>query len=388
MNIQTLRKTFLKRFGKPEEELKVYFAPGRVNLIGEHTDYNGGYVLPCALSYGTYLLIRKTGNENISFASENFDYTLDSTLENVCKQSAGAWVNYPLGVIQQFRKEGKEIQGLEFLYAGDIPLASGLSSSASIELVTAFALNDIFSFGMKKAELARLSQKAEHDFVGVHCGIMDQYAVALGHKEHALFLNCKTLNFVHVPVKLGDYKLVIVNSNKPRGLADSAYNERVNECREAVENIRKGRNIDDLGQLRLEDFRQVEHLIRHPDVRKRAYHVVNENYRVLESVKALKFNKIDVLGKLMNASHKSLRDYYEVTGPELDALAEIAWEIQGVLGARMTGAGFGGCTVNLVHQEKLETFKETLAREYARKTGLEASFYLPEIGGGVNRIKD
>ncbi len=387
MNINTLRKTFLNRFGEPDEEIKVYFAPGRVNLIGEHTDYNGGYVLPCALTYGTYLLIRKTGNENISFASKNFDYTLDATLEKVCKQSTDAWVNYPLGVIQQFRNEGKQIQGLEFLYAGDIPPAAGLSSSASIELVTAFALNDIFSFGMKKAELARLSQKAEHDFVGVQCGIMDQYAVALGHKEHALFLNCRTMNFVHVPIKLGDYRLVIVNTNKPRGLVDSAYNERVKECREAVENIRKGREIDDLGQLHLEDFRKVEHLIQHPNVRKRAYHVVNENYRVLESVKALRFNKIDVLGKLMNASHKSLRDYYEVTGPELDALAESAWEIEGVLGARMTGAGFGGCTVNIVHQEKLDSFKEIIAREYTRKTGLQASFYLSVIGGGMSKIK-
>ncbi|MCF8228068.1 MAG: galactokinase [Bacteroidales bacterium] len=386
MDIGFLKENFLSRFGENSEQVAVFFAPGRVNIIGEHTDYNGGYVLPCALSFGTYLLIRKTGDDQLRFASENFEGTWNLRLNALGKQGKTAWVNYPLGIIDQFRKRGMNPDGFEMLYSGDIPPEAGLSSSASIELVTAFALNALFHFGMDRMELIQLSQQCEHEFIGVKCGIMDQFAVAMGRKEHAIYLNCKNLDYEEIPFKLGEYKLVIVNSNKPRGLSASAYNERVMECQEAVVNINKSLTTKDLGEITLEEFRMVEHLISHPDVKKRAYHVINENYRVKQSVHALKAHDLKLLGKLMNASHNSLRDYYEVTGPELDALAEAAWEIDGVLGARMTGAGFGGCTVNIVHRNAVEEFRKRVGEQYHKKTGLHADFYLPEIGDGVRSL--
>lgn len=387
MDIQYLSKRFLELYGRSDKPLHIYFAPGRVNIIGEHTDYNGGFVLPAAIGFGTYLLIRESNNNTLNFASENFPETESIKTTTFYQKSEVEWVNYPLGIIDQFNRDGKETTGIDCLYAGDIPPGAGLSSSASIELLTAFALNDLFDFNKEIIDLIHLSKKCEHEFIGVQCGIMDQFAVAMGEESKALYLNCKTLEHETIPFDLKPYQLVIVNSNKPRGLANSLYNDRVKECQQAVKDINKKMNIADLGQLDLAIFREVEHLIQHPVVRKRAFHVVNENYRVKEAVKVLEQNNINTFGKLLNASHKSLKDYYEVTGFELDALVEAAWQQEGVLGARMTGAGFGGCTVNFVHEDAYPEFKKQVQKTYKSKTGLEAAFYLPEIGNGVHRIE-
>ncbi len=386
MNLQNLNNNFISRYGNAGEEIHAFFAPGRVNLIGEHTDYNGGYVLPCALSYGTYMLVRKSTHNNVKLASENFEFNTTVPLADISQKIDGQWVNFPLGVFDQYINIGEEITGLEILFSGDIPDGAGLSSSASIEVVTAFAVNELYNCGLSLVEIALLSRKCEHEFIGVQCGIMDQFAVTLGKKDHALFLNCGTMKFVHVPVDLTGYQLIISNTNKKRELADSKYNERVKECNLAVESIRKKMPIRDLSVLNLPDFRNVEHFIRHPVRRNRAYHVVNENYRVLEAVKALKHGELEKFGKLMNASHESLKNYYEVTGFELDTLVEEARKIDGVIGSRMTGAGFGGCTVSIVRNDKVEEFQIKAGEGYFAKTGLHADFYLPQIGDGVRRI--
>jgi galactokinase len=386
MDIQKLKNTFLERYGSTSEKIGVYFAPGRVNLIGEHTDYNGGYVLPCALSFGTYLLIRKTQDERLHFSSLNFDFSCQIELSKADEKIGAEWVNFPLGIIDQLAQNGHKISGLEFMYFGDIPNEAGLSSSASIEVVTVFALNAIFGFGLTKWDMIDLAQKCEHDFIGVKCGIMDQFAVTMGRMDHALFLNCLTLEYETVPIILGDYRFLIINSNKSRDLASSKYNERVGECAEAVQNINKELNIEYLGQLDLNTFREVEHLIQNPVNKKRTFHVVNENYRVKESVSALREKDLKRFGTLMNASHKSLRDDYEVTGKELDTLVELAWACEGVIGARMTGAGFGGCTVNLVHKDFLEPTIESIKLNYRQLTGLEPLFYQTDIGDGVREI--
>ncbi|MCF8235787.1 MAG: galactokinase [Bacteroidales bacterium] len=385
MDQALLKQKFIERYGKGQAP-DFYFAPGRVNLIGEHTDYNGGYVLPCALSFGTYLLIRENPDHVFRFASLNFDNQEEIVIDGFHKLPNNNWVNYPLGVIDQLKNEGLKTSGMDFLFAGNIPPGAGLSSSASIELVTAFAINDQMDFKLELKDLIHISLQCEHDFIGVQCGIMDQFAVAMGKANMALFLNCRNLFHEHVPMNTGAYSIVIVNSNKARGLADSKYNERVNECSMAVEDIRKSLDIEYLGQLSLEDFRKVEHLIRSPLIKKRVAHVVAENYRVLESMKALKDGQVDALGKLMRASHISLRDNYEVTGSELDTLAETAWDLEYVAGARMTGAGFGGCTVNLVHWDKLVDFEEIIKKKYFEHTGLKAGVYSPGIGDGVKKI--
>ncbi len=385
--INELKEIFYKNYGKNKNELFVYFAPGRVNIIGEHTDYNGGFVLPCALSFGTYLLIRKSKNNQIDFFSTNFDFSADIPINKLKKKINGEWVNYPLGVINQFIKKGKDIQGIEMLFSGNIPNGAGLSSSASIELVTSFAINELFEYGYDIIELIKLSQKAENEFVGVNCGIMDQFAVGKGKKNHALFLNCETLKYVQIPFNLHDYKLIIANTNKKRGLTDSKYNERVAECKKALKFINKKLSIKNLGELSIETFEEIQDVIPDEVIRRRAEHVVSEDYRVLEAVKALENNDIKTLGKLMNDSHDSLKINYEVTGFELDTLVYEARKLTGVIGSRMTGAGFGGCTVNLVRKNNVDEFCEKVGERYKKITGLNAEFYLPEIGDGVRRLK-
>jgi len=387
MNIQSLKNTFLEKYGKNDNEISVFFAPGRVNLIGEHTDYNGGLVLPCALSFGTYLLVRLSDKPEIEFSSLNFEFSAKIGFENLGKKVGEEWVNYPLGVIDQLVKQGVEMRGAQFLYYGNIPNGAGLSSSASIELVTAFALNELFNFNKSITELIKLSQKAENEFVGVNCGIMDQFAVGRGKKNHAIFLDCSSLDYKLVPFNPLDYKLVIINSNKHRKLSDSKYNERVSECNEAVNYLNNRLNIKNLSELSLKEFNENQDLIPDETIKRRARHVISENNRVLTAVEALKNNDLIAFGKLMNSSHDSLRFDYEVTGNELDTLVEEARKIDGVIGARMTGAGFGGCTVNLVKAENLESFKEKVGRNYKEKTGLKADFYLPEIGDGVKYIR-
>lgn len=364
-----------------------WFAPGRVNLIGEHTDYNNGYVLPCALSFGTYLLVRKTPEMVLSFRSENFQEAFEIPVDQLHEKMGGAWVNYPLGVIDQLKDHGLEFtSGLELYYSGNIPHGAGLSSSASIELVTAVALDSLFSLGIDRVEMIKLCRKAENEFVGVNCGIMDQFIVGKARKKSALFLNCGTLQYVHVPFVLHEHRLIIANSNKERKLADSKYNERVRECQDAVRAFRQIRRLGSLGEMSLETFNEQSFVIKDPVVLKRARHVVSENRRVLEAVKALINKELDRFGHLMAESHASLRDDYEVTGPELDILVDAALSIEGTLGARMTGAGFGGCTVNIVREDAVDRFIQDVGRIYKEKTGLKAEFYLPEIDAGARLL--
>ncbi len=385
MQTSELKSRFLSIYSANPEEIHLYFAPGRVNLIGEHTDYNNGFVLPCALSFGTYLAIRKTSEPFFEFYSDGFTHTEKIPLADKYQKSGQEWVNYPLSVIEMFSQQGLKTGGLQFYFYGNIPPAAGLSSSASIEMATAFALNDLYQWDNNVLDLIHLCKKAENEFIGVNCGIMDQFAVGQGKKDHAIFLNCGTLAFRLVPVSIPGYRLVITNTNKKRGLGDSKYNERVQECRKAVEYLSKPLGINSLGEVSHDQFLQHQDLITDQTVLKRARHIVSENQRVVEAVKALSNNDFSKFGQLMIQSHDSLRDDYEVTGFELDALVEISLKQKGVLGARMTGAGFGGCTVAFVKDENLEEFKSGVSKAYLEKTGLQAVFYLPEIGDGVKK---
>jgi galactokinase len=377
---------FREHFGAEGPEISLFFAPGRVNLIGEHTDYNNGYVLPCSLGFGTYLAVRRSGDPFLEFFSDGFSFAGKIPIAEHFEKQGNEWINYPLGVIEMFVRKELKSGGLQFYYYGDIPPAAGLSSSASIEMVTAFALNHIYNWGMSVLELVHLCKKAENEFIGVNCGIMDQFAVGHGKKNHAIFLDCKTLDFELIPVKLAGNRLVIINTNKKRGLGDSKYNERVEECRRAVEYISEKMIISSLGELDMEKFNQYQYLIPDKTVLKRARHIITENYRVLESVSALKNGDFTRFGQLMVQSHDSLRDDYEVTGFELDTLVEISLKQKGVIGARMTGAGFGGCIVAFVSENNLDEFVERVSSSYYEKTGLKAEFYLPEISNGVSKI--
>ena len=386
MNTAQLKETFAGLYGENEHQVLVYFSPGRVNLIGEHTDYNGGYVFPCALSFGTYLAVRKNGSRRVHFATTNFDHRGEVNLDEPFEKEGKSWINYPVGVLNEFRKKAREIEGVDLLYSGDIPNGAGLSSSASIEMVTAFAMNELFGFGFDRMELVKLSQRAENQYVGVNCGIMDQFASGMGAAGHALFLNCDTLDFERVPLKLNGMKIVIANTNKRRGLADSKYNERRAQCESAVEDIRKEKNIRHLSDLSLEEFNALSHLIADETEKRRARHVITENTRTLGAIEALNKDDLQSFGRLMNQSHDSLRDDYEVTGKELDTLVEEARKINGTIGSRMTGAGFGGCTVSIVEGDRVETFIREVGKAYHERTGLKADFYVAEIGDGSKQI--
>lgn len=386
MEVSELKKAFQTVYGKEAEA--VYFSPGRVNLIGEHTDYNGGYVFPCALSFGTYLLLLKNGKKEVNFRSLNQPDAVTVSLDKLTERLENSWANYPLGVFAQFVKRGCPIdEGFDILIWGDVPNGAGLSSSASLEVVTAYALNDQLGTSLTRTELAKIGQMAEHEFALVNCGIMDQFASAQGKKDHAIFLNCDTLEFELVPVKLEGIKVVISNTHSPHKLDSGAYNERVAQCQLAVQQINAVRPIKYLAELSEEEFKKVEHAITDPVAHKRARHVVGEVQRTQDAVKALKAGDIAAFGKLMNASHVSLRDDYEVTGPELDTMAEEAWKISGVIGSRMTGGGFGGCTVSLVKDEAIDEFIEKVGKGYEQKIGIRPDFYIAEIGDGAKRIE-
>jgi len=387
MNKEQLKETFLSLYGEQEGEISIFFSPGRVNLIGEHTDYNGGYVFPCALSFGTYLLARLNNSRQLRFATTNFDHRGEVNLDTPFEKEGKSWFNYPVGVLNELRKSTREVEGLDLLYSGDIPNGAGLSSSASIEMVTAYAMNQLFGFGMDRMELVHLSQKAENIFVGVNCGIMDQFASGMGAAGHALFLNCDTLDYERVPLNLEGMKIVIANTNKRRGLADSKYNERRAQCEAAVEALRSHKNIANLSALSLDEFQTLAHLIEDEVVRGRARHVISENHRTLSAIEALNQGNLVSFGQLMNQSHDSLRDDYEVTGKELDTLVEEARKIEGTLGSRMTGAGFGGCTVSIVKEEAVESFIREVGKAYQERTGLKADFYVAEIGDGSKQIQ-
>lgn len=387
MNTRDFAEKFYEKYGNRNEKPVLFFSPGRVNLIGEHTDYNGGFVFPCALNYGTYLLIRKTEGNKLKFSTLNFNDDIVTELKGLFVNKNKKWINYPLGVINEFINKGVEISGLELLYFGDVPNGAGLSSSASIEMVTAVALNEFFKGGFKTLDLVKMSQKAENEFVGMNCGIMDQFAVGFGKKDHAIFLNCDTLSYENVPLILAGYSLVITNTNKRRGLTDSKYNERRGECDKAVELLQAYKPIKNLSELKVSEIDSLEKYIKDPVVRKRAKHVISENGRVSEAVKVLKENNIVRFGELMNLSHDSLKDDYEVTGTELDALVYEGRKLKGVVGTRMTGAGFGGCTVSIVKKEDTSNFMTDLADAYQKKTGLVPDFYLPEVGPGACKIE-
>ena len=386
MTIEQLKSAYEAAYQKAATD--IFFAPGRVNLIGEHTDYNGGFVFPCALSFGTYLLIASNDEKKINFCSLNIEATYSLDLNHLTEVLPNkAWANYPLGVIAQFIKRGITItQGYDILFWGNVPAGAGLSSSAAMEVVTAYAFNELLATEYDRTELAKIGQAAEHEFAGVMCGIMDQFASSQGTKDHAIYLNCDTLNFELVPVKLEGIKVVISNTHSPHHLDSGAYNDRVRQCQLAVQQISAVRIIKNLAELSQTDFDQLEHAITDEVAHRRARHVVGEVQRTKDAVEALQQGNIETFGKLMTQSHISLRDDYEVTGPQLDALAEAAWKVEGVLGSRMTGGGFGGCTVSLVRDEVIPTFIEQVGTEYTEKTGLKADFYIAEIGDGAHRI--
>lgn len=386
MKIKSLEDNFFGKYGNRDNKPVLFFSPGRVNLIGEHTDYNGGYVFPCALNYGTYLFIRKNPDNNLKFSTLNFNSDETVPIKGLFKNTSKKWINYPLGVVNEFLKRGIQISGMEMLFYGDVPNGAGLSSSASIEMVTAVALNEMFNAGFTTIDLVKMSQKAENEFVGMNCGIMDQFAVGFGKRDHAIFLNCDTLEYENVPIVLKDDSLIITNTNKRRGLTDSKYNERRAECESAVVYMNKYRQIRNLSELNTEEIPLLDKYIPDPVVRKRAKHVISENGRVSEAVKVLRDNNLVRFGELMNLSHDSLKDDYEVTGNELDTLVYEARKLPGVIGSRMTGAGFGGCTVSIVRKEYVERFIKDLGIVYSAKTGLIAEFFRPEVGPGAAKI--
>ena len=382
-----LEQKFQEVFGIPAE--KQFFAPGRVNLIGEHTDYNGGNVFPCAIDKGTYGLVKKRDDRKFRMYSENFAELgiMEFTLDELTNEKKHDWANYPKGVIKMFLEAGQKIDsGFDILFSGNIPNGAGLSSSASIEMLTAIVLKDLFNLSIDPVEMAQLGKKTENLFIGVNSGIMDQFAVAMGKKDHAILLDCNTLKYDYVPVVLKDEVIVIANTNKRRGLADSKYNERRAECDEALAELQTKLPIKALGELSIEQFEANKDLIKSPIRQKRAKHAVYENQRTLKAQKELSAGNLAEFGKLMNQSHISLRDDYEVTGVELDTLAALAWEQPGVVGSRMTGAGFGGCTVSIVKKDKVDDFIKNVGEAYKNKIGYTADFYIASVSDGAKKL--
>ena len=379
---------FKELFGD-EGEIGVYFAPGRVNMIGEHTDYNGGHVFPCALTIGTYGVARKRNDKKLRMFSMNFENRgiFESCIEGLKPEKEAEWTNYPKGVMWAFAEKGMVMDtGLDLVLFGNIPNGSGLSSSASVEVLTGFILRDLYGFDVTNQDLALIGQFSENNFNGVNCGIMDQFAIAMGKAGHAIFLDTATLEFEYAPIKLENAKIVIACSNKKRGLGDSKYNERRSECETALAEIQTVKDIKSLGELTEDEFEAVKDTVK-SDVRiQRAKHAVYENQRTIKAVEALQKNDVALFGELMNASHVSLRDDYEVTGIELDTLVEEAWKVEGVIGSRMTGAGFGGCTVSIVKDEAVDTFIEQVGKAYEAKIGYAADFYVVEIGDGPQKL--
>lgn len=370
-------------------EIGVYFAPGRVNLIGEHTDYNGGHVFPCALTIGTYGAVRKRNDRKLRFYSMNFGHlpVIESGLDDLKPRRNAGWTNYPKGVMWALEEKGYELPcGVDLMLYGNIPNGSGLSSSASIEVLTGYMLNDLFDLGISDQELALIGQFSENRFNGVNCGIMDQFAIAMGRRDHAIFLDTADLSYEYAPIRLEGARIVISCSNKKRGLGDSKYNERRAECEKALEEIKREIPVDSLGALTEEQFEKVKGAVKDPVRRKRAKHAVYENQRTVKAVEALKANDLNLFGKLMNESHISLRDDYEVTGKELDTLVESAWKVKGVLGSRMTGAGFGGCTVSIVKDDAVDYFIRQVGRSYKKAMGYKADFYVVEVGDGPVKL--
>ncbi len=382
---------FAELFGNADGA-RFYFSPGRVNLIGEHTDYNGGHVFPCALTLGTYGAARRRDDRKLHFYSMNLDSfgIVEASLDDLTNKKAYNWANYPLGVVWAFAEKGYKLdQGFDMVIWGNIPNGSGLSSSASLEVLTGVILTDLFGItDLTMTDLALIGQYSENNFNGCNCGIMDQFAVAMGKKDNAIFLDTSTLKYEYAPIVLEDAKIIITNSKVKHSLVDSAYNDRRRECAEALAELQSGIEIDSLGDLTPEEFESHKSLIKDPVRLKRAKHAVYENQRTIDAVSALKEGNIERFGELMNQSHISLRDDYEVSCEEIDILVDLAWKIPGVIGSRITGGGFGGCTVSIVKNDAVDTFIESIGKAYKEKVGHEAEFYTVDIGDGASRLDD
>ncbi|MCI8665338.1 MAG: galactokinase [Dorea sp.] len=386
---EKLIQQFQKLYGS-DGELRTYFAPGRVNLIGEHTDYNGGHVFPCALTLGTYGIVRNREDRKLRFYSANFDKlgVIETSLDELVPDPKANWTNYPKGVMWAFEKRGYQLShGLDILIYGNIPNGSGLSSSASLEVLTGVILKDTFGFDqVSMVDIALIGQDSENNFNGCNCGIMDQFASAMGKKEHAIFLDTNTLQYEYAPVVLEDAKIVITNSKVKHSLVDSAYNDRRNECETALKELQAVVDIKALGELTEEEFESHKDAIKDEMRKKRAKHAVYENQRTICAVEALKDQNVELFGKLMNDSHTSLRYDYEVSCEEIDILVDLAQAMPGVLGSRITGGGFGGCTVSIVKNDSVDTFISEIGKAYQEKVGHEAEFYVVDIGDGAGVI--
>lgn len=384
--LERLKQKFEETFGG-NGDVRAYFAPGRVNLIGEHTDYNGGHVFPCALTIGTYAVARKREDNKLRLYSMNFEQrgVIETSLDDLTPYKEAGWTNYPKGVMWAFEERGYKMpSGLDILIYGNIPNGSGLSSSASLEVLTGLVLKDMFGFAVSMVDIALIGQYSENNFNGCNCGIMDQFASAMGKKDHAIFLDTNTLECEYAPVVLEDAKIVIINSKVKHSLVDSAYNDRRNECETALKELQTVIDIKTLGDLTEEEYEAHKDAIKSEVRQKRAKHAVYENQRTIRAVEALKANDVETFGKLMNASHVSLRDDYEVSCEEIDILVNLAWETEGVIGSRITGGGFGGCTVSIVKNEAVDGFVTNIGAKYKEKVGHEAEFYVVDIGEGAH----
>ena len=385
---EELYKGFEKYFGSAEKA-ELFFSPGRVNLIGEHTDYNGGHVFPCALTMGSYALVKKRDDNKMRFISINFEKfgITEADLSNLTYQKKNGWANYLIGVVWAFAEKGYKIdRGFDLAMIGNIPSGSGLSSSASIEVLMGIVLKEMYGFDVSMIEVAKLGQTSENKFNGMNCGIMDQFAVAMGKKDNAIFLDTADLSYEYAPIVLKDAKVMITNSHVKHSLVDSAYNERRRESTEALNDLKTKLDINGLGDLTEEEFEANKELISSDINRKRAKHAVYENRRTVKAVDALKNGDIETFGRLMNESHVSLRDDYEVSCDEIDKLVDIAWSIDGVIGSRITGGGFGGCTVSIVKNSAISEFKKRILEKYKEATGIDAEVYEAEIGNGALKL--
>ncbi len=365
--------------------VNVYFAPGRVNMIGEHTDYNGGHVFPCALTIGTYAAVRKRTDRKLNFYSMNFAQKgiVETSIDDLTPSDAAGWTNYPKGVMWAFAERGMKMDcGLDVVLYGNIPNGSGLSSSASLEVLTGFYLRDLFGFDVTNIDLAKIGQYSENNFNGMNCGIMDQFASAMGKKDNAIFLDTADLSYEYAPLVLDGAKIIVTNSNVKHSLVNSEYNVRRSECEKALKELQTVVDIKGLGDLSEEQFETYKSAIKDEVRVKRAKHAVYENQRTIRAVEALKRNDLKLFGELMNASHVSLRDDYQVSCDEIDVLVDEAWKVDGVIGSRITGGGFGGCTVSIVRNEAVDVFKEKVGAAYKERTGKTADFYVVEIGDG------
>lgn len=381
-----LRTQFQERYG---QEGSLFFSPGRVNLIGEHTDYNGGMVFPCAITYGTYAVAAARNDDELHFYSNNFTEQgeIVCSLKDLHFDPKDDWANYAKGVVHFIQEKGYPLpHGLNILIEGNIPNGAGLSSSASLEVLIGTIINDLFDFGIDKIDIVKIGQEAENKFVGMNCGIMDQFIIGMGKKDHATALNTATLDFTYAPVKLKNASIVIMNTCKRRGLADSKYNERRSECEHALAELQTKADIKNLCDLNAEQFENIKDAIQSEVRYRRAKHAISENERVKKAILALQQDDLTSFGELMNASHVSLRDDYEVTGIELDTLVEAAWKQKGVIGARMTGAGFGGCAIAIVNNEDIERFQTNVKKEYVEKIGYTCEFYIASIGDGAQKV--